>query len=96
MKRYLDSNVIVAGLIEAHADHDATLASGATGPQIHDAFHCAMAKRLKVGQIVTLNERHFAQLTRLQVIKSAPRESSESQKRRKVIPATRPGLMPRL
>lgn len=137
MKRYLDSNVIVAGLIEAHAhheacfpwihygrplaslhsklevynaltraygipadaasgmiesiesitwhepksgDYDATLASGVTGPQIYDAFHCAMAERLKVAQIVTINERHFAQLTSVPVINPLQRKHPGKEK----------------
>jgi predicted nucleic acid-binding protein len=131
MKRYLDSNVIVAGLIESHAHHEAcfpwiqhgrpqaslhsklevynaltraygippdaasgmiqsidaitwnepsagdydeTLASGVTGPQIYDAFHCATAERLKVAQIVTINERHFTQLTALPVVNPLQRK----------------------
>jgi predicted nucleic acid-binding protein len=131
MKRYLDSNVIVAGAIETHAhhaacfpwirtgrpqaslhgkletynaltraygippdiasgmiesihaitwhepkagDYDATLASGVTGPKIYDAFHCAMAERLDVDQIITINERDFIQLTLVPVVNPLQRK----------------------
>lgn len=57
------------------ADYEATLASGATGPQIYDAFQCAIAERLRVGQLVTINQRHFAQLTRLPVINPLQRKA---------------------
>jgi hypothetical protein len=50
------------------------LAGEVTGPQIYDAFHLATAKRLKAGQIVTINERHFAQLTAVPVVNPIQRK----------------------
>ena len=55
-------------------DYDATLASGVTGPKIYDAFHCAMAERLDVDQIVTINERDFIQLTLVPVVNPLQRK----------------------